>query len=83
MKIVQVRELERQGIEISPNGDLDINLILEEGEIGDDSKKKKKKLKVRPFKLYCFSISVSDPLFFVCQGSNKRYAIGSQFTKKK
>merc|ERR1712142_945601 len=43
----KVRELERQVIEISPNrGPLDISgLVLEEGEIHEDEKKKKKKLK--------------------------------------
>merc|ERR1712115_122315 len=43
----KVRELERQVIEISPHrGPLDLNgLVLEEGEIHEDEKNKKKKLK--------------------------------------
>merc|ERR1711936_1435770 len=43
----KVRELERQVIEISPHrGQLDLNgLALEEGEIHEDEKKKKKKIK--------------------------------------
>merc|ERR1712107_556285 len=43
----KVRELERQVIEISPHrGPLDLNgLVLEEGEINDEKKKKKTKEK--------------------------------------
>merc|ERR1712228_141075 len=43
----RVRELERQVIEISPNrGSIDLNgLALEEGEINEDERKKKKRLK--------------------------------------
>merc|ERR1711915_1071390 len=43
----KVRELERQVIEISPNrGSIDLNgLALEEGEINEDERKKKKRLK--------------------------------------
>merc|ERR1712241_718402 len=41
----KVKELERQVIEISPDAPLDLNGILEDGEINDKDKKGKKKLK--------------------------------------
>merc|ERR1712227_745247 len=41
----KVKELERQVIEISPDAPLDLNGILEEGEINDKDKKGKKKIK--------------------------------------
>merc|ERR1711953_334985 len=41
----KVKELERQVIEISPDAPLDLNGILEDGEINDKDKKGKKKVK--------------------------------------
>merc|ERR1712029_610735 len=43
----KVKELERQVIEISPNASLDLNGILEDGEINDKKGKKKVKEKAK------------------------------------